>query len=146
MPFQAVFSVVNSVALLCWIALVFLPRWPALRTAIQVVVVGGLCTLYAVLIAVYFFRVDGGGFFSLAAVQRLFESPPVALAGWVHYLAFDLFVGLWIARRSDAIGLSRWLQAPILAVTFMFGPIGLLLFSVIDRAGRLNAVAPMRMQ
>jgi len=54
MPFAAIFSAVNSAALLCWLALVLLPRWPAVRITIQFVVVAGLCTLYAVLIAVYF--------------------------------------------------------------------------------------------
>ena len=146
MPFAAIFSAVNSAALLCWLALVLLPRWPAVRITIQFVVVAGLCTLYAVLIAVYFFRVEGGGFFSLPAVQKLFESPGVALAGWVHYLAFDLFVGLWIAMRSDAVGLSRWLQAPILVTTFMFGPIGLLLFAAVERAGRLSFLTVRRTQ
>ncbi len=136
--FDAVFRLVNGTALLCWLALVFLPRWPALRTLIQVVMVGGLCTLYAALVAVFFFQVEGGGFFSLAAVQRLFESPAVALAGWIHYLAFDLFVGLWIAQRCDALGLTRGLQAVLLAVTFMFGPVGLLLVAAIARAEGLR--------
>jgi hypothetical protein len=129
MPLDLIFGIANASALACWIGLVALPRWPVLRRAIPAVVLGGLCFLYAALISVYFFRVEGGGFGSLAAVQRLFESAPVALAGWAHYLAFDLVVGLWIAQRSDAMGLSRWIQAPVLVATFMFGPIGLLLFA-----------------
>jgi len=78
-------------------------------------------------------------FFSLPAVQRLFTSPEIALAGWIHYLAFDLFVGLWLADRGDAMGLSRWIQAPILAATFMFGPFGLLLFYSVLGAERLRS-------
>jgi Domain of unknown function (DUF4281) len=128
LPLDLMFRIANGAALLAWVALIALPRWPLLRTGIQLVVVLGLCLLYALLIQLYFFGVQGGGFFSLAAVQRFFTSPAVALAGWVHYLAFDLFVGLWIARRADRLALSRWLQAPLLATTFMFGPIGLLLF------------------
>lgn len=139
MPLDTLFRIANVAALLCWIALVLLPRWPAVRRTIEVVVVGGLCTLYGVLISVYFFRVEGGGFFSLPAVQRLFESPPVALAGWIHYLAFDLFVGLWIAKSSDEAGLTRWLQTPVLLVTFMFGPLGLLLFVGVVLAQRARA-------
>ena len=49
------------------------------------------------------------------------------IAGWVHYLAFDLFIGVWIAERLDAERLSRWIQTPILIATFLFGPLGLLL-------------------
>lgn len=145
MPWESLFSLANSVAMLCWLALIVLPRRRALRTTIQIVVVAGLCTAYAVLIAVHFFRVEGGGFSSLLAVQRLFESPPVALAGWVHYLAFDLLVGLWIATRSDAEGLPRSLQAPILLVTFMFGPMGLLLWAAVELDRRVRprpAISP----
>jgi hypothetical protein len=123
-----IFSLANQSALLSWAALILLPRWTLLTEGIRWAVLLALSLLYAVLIAVYFFRVEGGGFASLAQVQMLFTSREVALAGWVHYLAFDLFVGLWIARRADEIGLSRIVQAPILAATFMFGPIGFLLF------------------
>lgn len=130
LPLESVFSVANTTALLSWVVLILLPRARALRRLVQVLAVGGLCLTYAVLIQLFFFSVPGGGFSTLVAVQRLFEVPEVALAGWIHYLAFDLFVGLWIAQRADAMGLSRWLQAPMLVVTFMFGPIGLMLFGL----------------
>ena len=130
LPLESVFSVANTTALLSWVVLILLPRARALRRLVQVLAVGGLCLTYAVLIPLFFFSVPGGGFSTLVAVQRLFEVPEVALAGWIHYLAFDLFVGLWIAQRADAMGLSRWLQAPVLVVTFMFGPIGLMLFGL----------------
>ena len=130
LPLESIFSVANTTALVSWLALILLPRALVLRRLIQVLAVGGLCVAYAVLIQLAFFSVQGGGFFSLAAVQRLFEVPEVALAGWIHYLAFDLFIGLWIAQRADAMGLSRWLQAPLLVVTFMFGPIGLMVFGL----------------
>lgn len=129
LPLDALFSTANTLALVCWVGLIVLPRWRLVRRALQIFIVAGLCVLYAVLIQGFFFGVGGGGFSSLAAVQKLFTSREVALAGWVHYLAFDLFVGLWIAGRADEIGVSRWLQGPILLTTFMFGPIGLLMFA-----------------
>ena len=137
LPLEPLFSVANTTALVSWVVLILLPRTRLLRGLVQVLAVGGLCVAYAVLIQLVFFTVPGGGFGSLAAVQRLFEVPAVALAGWIHYLAFDLFVGLWIAQRADAMGLSRWLQAPVLFVTFMFGPIGLMLFGLTAAARRL---------
>ncbi len=138
LPLDAIFSGANTLALMSWLALITLPRWRWLRLVLQVGVVLGLCLLYAVLIQAYFFKVEGGGFFTLNAVQKLFTSREIALAGWIHYLAFDLFVGLWIAQRADFMGLSRWLQAPILITTFMFGPIGLMAFAVVFLATRLN--------
>ena len=130
LPLEPIFSVASTTALVSWVVLILLPRTRVLRRLVQVLAVGGLCVAYAVLVQLVFFSVQGGGFSSLAAVQRLFAVPEVALAGWIHYLAFDLFVGLWIAQRADAMGLSRWLQAPVLVVTFMFGPIGLMLFGL----------------
>lgn len=124
MSVDEVFRMANAIALMCWLGLVAMPRkrwlWLIGQWAIAL-----LCAGYATLVAVYLFP-SGGDFPSLDGVRRLFGSPPVLLAGWVHYLAFDLFVGGWMARRMDAFGLSRWLQAPLLLVTFMLGPVGLL--------------------
>ncbi len=77
------------------------------------------------------FGQSGGGFDSLSAVRQLFTNDWALLAGWVHYLAFDLFVGAWIARDALRAGLSRWLLIPVLPLTFLFGPAGFLLFSVL---------------
>ncbi|MBK1656918.1 ABA4-like family protein [Paracraurococcus ruber] len=135
MPFDEAFRAANLAAMLGWAALILLPRHPWVLLGIRWGVATTLSLLYAVLIAVFFRAEDG--FSSLAEVQALFASPGVALAGWVHYLAFDLLVGLWIAHRADAIALHRMLQAPILAATFLVGPIGFLLFQAVlaTRAG-----------
>ena len=78
---------------------------------------------------------DGGAagrpsadFTTLAGVMALFDSAGGATIGWIHYLAFDLFVGIWIAGNADRHKIARWLQAPILFFTLMAGPIGLLLY------------------
>jgi len=78
---------------------------------------------------------DGGSagrpsadFTTLKGVMALFDSPGGATIGWIHYLAFDLFVGIWIARNADQHKIARWLQVPILFFTLMAGPIGLLLY------------------
>jgi hypothetical protein len=126
MNWETLFGLAGNLALAGWLALICLPRRPWLIRLLRFGVVGVLSALYSSLVFVYFFRVSGG-FGSLAAVKTLFASDPVLLAGWVHYLAFDLFVGVWLAARLDAQRLSRWLQAPILAATFVFGPLGLLL-------------------
>ena len=68
---------------------------------------------------------SGAGFSSLAQVSILFSSPYALLAGWIHYLAFDLFTGAWEARDAKRVGISQWLVAPCLLLTFFFGPIGL---------------------
>jgi hypothetical protein len=128
MDFTQVFSTASSAAMLGWLVLILGPRWPIVLQSLRYALIGGLSLIYAVLIFVYFFRVEGGGFGSIGEVRALFASDPVLVAGWVHYLAFDLFIGCWIAVEADRRGFNRVLQAPILAATFLFGPLGLLLF------------------
>lgn len=132
MTWENGFSVASTAALLGWAALILLPRWTWLRLALRYVLPSLFATAYTALVLVYFFHVDGGGFNSLAQVKALLGTEPTLLAGWIHYLAFDLFVGTWIAGRSDALGLSRLLQAPILLLTFLFGPIGYLVFVAVQ--------------
>jgi Domain of unknown function (DUF4281) len=127
LPLAALFSATSSAALLGWLLLILGPRRPALRWFIGGGIVGSLSLAYGALALAFFFSVPGGGFGTLGEVMQLFTVPEVALAGWVHYLAFDLAVGLWIAQRADSQGVSRWLQAPVLSVTFLFGPLGLLM-------------------
>ncbi len=125
---DTVFSIASSTAMAGWMLLILAPRWDVLVAFIRLGLIGALSLTYAVLVFVYFFRVEGGGFGSIAEVRALFTSDPVLVAGWVHYLAFDLFIGTWIAVEADRRGYNRLLQAPMLVATFMFGPLGLLLF------------------
>lgn len=134
MTLEQIFSLCNTAALVAWILLILAPRWALLTGALRWGVITGLSLLYSVLIAVFFFQVEGGGYGSLEAVQALFADRHVALAGWVHYLAFDLFVGLWIADRADALGLNRIIQAPILLAAFLFGPLGFVMFQAVRAA------------
>lgn len=130
MSVEELFSLANQTALIGWIILIFLPRrWPPLFWVAQFVIPGILAGAYATLALVYFASGEGG-FSSLAGVRSLFEVDEILLAGWIHYLAFDLFVGAWIARRSDEAGISRVIQAVFLGFTFMFGPVGLLLYFI----------------
>jgi Domain of unknown function (DUF4281) len=127
------FSIANPLALIGWIVLaagVVLNR-PFLRDELA----GrwfplGFAVLYSMLIILFFTKTEGG-FDTLANVQRLFTSPWAALAGWVHYLAFDLFVGAKIARGVMERRMSRWLLVPLLPLTFIFGPMGLAGFEVV---------------
>lgn len=127
MEVEQLFGWAGQVAFCGWFILVLLPRNKALIFITQYCLPLGLSALYSGLMLTHFFSSDGG-YGSLAAVRSLFENDFILLAGWVHYLAFDLFVGSWIARHADKVRLSRLLQAPILIATFMFGPLGLGLF------------------
>jgi Domain of unknown function (DUF4281) len=129
MTAETVFQLANSVTLVAWIALalsIIFKRdrfTPLIGFWVPLV----LSALYAMLILLFFANADGG-FDTLANVQRLFTSPWAALAGWVHYLAFDLYVGVWIAGETKRLSLPRWPLIALLPLTFMFGPMGFLGF------------------
>lgn len=134
------FTLGSRLALIGWAVLIFLPRRIALLLAIPKFAIPVLLGLaYSGIMAARFFD-SGGGYNSIEEVRALFAHDEILVAGWLHYLAFDLFVGVWIAERSDAIGLPRLIQTVILAATFLFGPLGLVLF-LLTRAGMSGLVA-----
>lgn len=122
---ESVFSMCSSLALLGWGLLVFLPRQRLAQLLAGLAIPLAISVVYLVLIAQHFGRGEGG-FGSLADVARLFSNPALLLAGWVHYLAFDLFIGGWEVRDAQRHDISHLLVVPCLLLTFMLGPIGLL--------------------
>ena len=131
MKAETIFSIANTLALAGWILLLFVPRWNWTR---KIVISGAIPLLlsvaYLVLIALFFGKADGG-FDSLANVMKLFTNEWAVLAGWIHYLAFDLFVGSWEVNDAQEKNISHWFVIPCLALTFLLGPIGFLLYHII---------------
>jgi hypothetical protein len=128
---EQIFSIANIFALLSWVVLAVAPRWVVTRKAILSGAIPLLLSAaYLILIVLFFGRAEGG-FDSLANVMKLFTNEWATLAGWIHYLAFDLFVGTWEVKDSQARGISHWFVIPCLVLTFLFGPIGFLLYSIL---------------
>ena len=130
MTAEQLFSILNLTTLAAWLPLVFLPRVRWSATVLPVVVPSLLAVVYVAIVAATFAQSEGG-FSSLADVAALFENPWMLLAGWIHYLAFDLFIGGWEVRDAQRRGIRHLLVVPALALTFLFGPAGLLLYLVI---------------
>jgi Domain of unknown function (DUF4281) len=134
------FQYANTTALICWIALVLQPKRVA--PLLRFVVPAALAVLYIWALTTAPKNPDGG-FGSLAQVKALFTQDRAVLAGWVHYLAFDLFIGCWEVMDARERGISHLLVIPCLFLTFMFGPAGLLLYFVLRTAKqRLAGPAP----
>ena len=89
-----------------------------------------LSIAYTVLILIFWWSAEGG-FDSLANVQKLFTQGWIALAGWIHYLAFDLAIGAIVSRQIMERKISRLVLIPILPLAFLFGPIGYLMAQTI---------------
>jgi len=139
MTMEGVFSACNMLALVGWLLLLALPRnQRALRIAGTVIPL----LLAEVYFVVFVLNVRGssGGFSSLAGVAQLFANHGLLLAGWVHYLAFDLFIGAWETRDAMARGVPRLFLAPCLFMTFMLGPIGLICYYIVRARGGKDPV------
>jgi len=127
---ELLFSIVSYSAMAGWL---MLGCGIVLNNALLRDVVAGrvvpliLAIGYTMLILI-FWSGSEGGFGSLGDVDRLFANPWLLLAGWVHYLAFDLFMGAWIARQTAKEDLPRLILVVLLPLTFLFGPAGYLAF------------------
>lgn len=128
-----VFSAVSLLAALQWLLLIVIPKWKVTQWLINHAAVP---LLLAVIYSIYiagFFSIPGGGFGSIQEVRTLFSHDNLLLAGWVHYLAFDLLIGFTIVKSAQAKFVSHWLVIPCLVLTFMFGPCGYLLYQIIQK-------------
>ena len=144
MNWAFLFGFTNALALAGWVMLAALPRGPKSSSIILYGCVAMLCLIYAVLFVLLVSKlVDPGAvggasgqgdFRSIAGIRGLFASDGGIVIGWTHYLAFDLFVGLWIAKDADHKGFSRLVQVPFLFATLMAGPIGLFAWLVTREA------------
>ena len=127
-----VFSLANMIALPMWILMVLLPKWKVTQFLIAYKVIPlVLALVYAVYIVQALMVGSMMDFGTLDSVMALFADETAVLAGWVHYLAFDLLVGMWILEQNKKVGIHQILMAFCLLGTFMFGPIGFLLFIII---------------
>lgn len=127
-----VFSISNTIVLPMWLLMLILPKWKVTRFLIDYKVIPLILSLiYVIYIGI---SLKTGGmmdFGSLSSVMELFTKENAVLAGWVHYLAFDLLVGMWMLDQNRKLGIHQLLMVPCLLGCFMFGPVGFLLFIII---------------
>ena len=134
------FTFVHVIAFAGWAVLLLGPRGQRTAAIILYFGVGLLCLAYAAMFATELRAIVGGDFLSIEGIRSLFASDAGIVIGWTHYLAFDLFIGQWIAKDADNKGFSRIAQGPILLLTLLAGPIGLLVWLIVrERQARAAA-------
>lgn len=138
MQAETIFSIANTLALVSWLLLAILPRFRVTRAVVLTGTVPLLLSAAYLVIIVMFFGTSEGSFSSLAGVMQLFTNPWTVLAGWLHYLAFDLLVGAWEVRDAQKNGVPHLLVIPCLFFTFMLGPIGYLMYVAIRGVVKLR--------
>ena len=126
MSADSLFGLASLVVLPAWILLAAASTWRWTQKLVRAVITA-LALVYLALVVVYLPEAQGG-FSSLESVAQLFANPYLLLAGWIHYLAFDLFVGSWQVGDAMRLGISRLAVVPCLVFTFLLGPIGWLCY------------------
>lgn len=132
MPLELLFKAANYAVIPFWLLLVAAPRWGWTQRLVHGPVVLLLLTpIYAYMRFGYAPAPEGMNFLTLYGVMVGFSAPNVVVAGWIHYLIFDLFVGAWEVRDAQRRGVPHALVIPCLLATLMIGPVGLLLYVVV---------------
>ena len=141
MPYELLFSLFNLSVLPAWALLILAPKWKVTETLVHSMfyplLLGGI--YFGLMIAGMAFGVGASpddpevNFRTIEGVRGIFGSDIGVIVGWAHYLVFDLFVGAWEARDAKRRGFNHWLLIPCLLLTFMFGPVGLLLYVILRK-------------
>jgi hypothetical protein len=126
---DTIFRLCSTVTLFAWLLLIIVsPLWKRTDKLLIGIVITLFCIVYAWLIFSIFKPADIEKFNTLDGVMALFTNKTLVTAGWLHYLAFDLMTGIWIVNNARKYSINHWLTVPALLLTFMLGPVGLLLY------------------
>ena len=131
MDVDRIFIFASSIAFISWSLLFIYPY----STRIRQILYGGVVTcfslLYTGLFISYFDPESFQSFSTLSGLVSLFSNKEAVLLGWIHYLAFDLLAGLYISQDAEKNKLGPWIIRPMFFFTFMTGPLGFLLYTII---------------
>ncbi len=136
-----IFGLANLLAMICWIILVIFPFEKWASNGVFGIAISILAIFYAYMVFSSINPSDFESFSTLEGVMNLFTAKEAVLAGWIHYLAFDLMVGLYIVNDAKQHGVNRWLLIPSLFFTFMLGPVGLLIYKILKFARTKKVLA-----
>jgi hypothetical protein len=132
---ETAFAVVNNAVLPGWIILFGFPRWKHGAWLVSGVIIPGLLAVaYLALVVASSSQPNAAGpeaFFTLQGIMTLFDNPVGVVAGWTHYLVFDLAIGSWEVRDAQAHGIPHKWVVPCLFFTLMLGPVGFLMYLVL---------------
>lgn len=143
---QTLLDLINASVLPAWALLIFAPRWRWTDRLVQsglYPVVLGLLYLGFMICALLFGTNEASvDFTTIDGIAAIFSYPFGVLTAWVHYLVFDLFVGMWEARDARRRGMNHLALVPCLLLTFMAGPVGLLIYFVLRRQWPIDVARP----
>lgn len=137
MTSDIVFQIVNAIVLPQWLLMIVAPRWQPTEFLTKTLLIPAFLALFYIF---YLFfgesDLDFQSFSTLAGIRTLFSKDAGLLAGWIHYLAFDLTVGSWMLRNAQRRYVAHAWLVPCLIFSFLLGPVGLLLYLIVRTVKR----------
>lgn len=127
------YSFVNTIVLIPWLLMIFAPNWKWTKRVISSFAFPAFFAMIYLVLMILFFGQGEGDFSTLEGLNQLFSEPNLVLVGWLHYLAFDLVVGTWEYKDSQALQINCYVVASCLLMTLLVGPIGWLFYLIIRR-------------
>lgn len=135
MDWNTLFFWANTVVIPAWLLLWFLPDSELTKRLVYSylypILLGGSYVVLLVQSMMSGPAVTLDAFTTVEGLQQLFQHPGAWVAGWMHYLLFDLFVGMWIARDALKLSIPKAMVFFPLFFTLLAGPLGLLLYLLV---------------
>jgi len=129
---ELIFKIANLSVVPAWILLAFFPKHKITEKLV-------FSYFWHIVLAVFYTGFifwgmyentnSDGGMDSLESLRIGFLNDKILLAAWIHYLVFDLFVGVWIVKDAEKYSLNKWILTIILFLTLMLGPFGFLIYN-----------------
>lgn len=137
------FGLTFAVAAPFWALMILLPGWSWTRRIIaSPLIVLPVVVIYALLVIPALGEVlPAVANPTLGGVRELLGTANGAAAGWAHMIAFDLFVGRWSWLDSRDRGVPALVMAPVLLLTILLGPLGLLVYLLVRTRYRRTGTA-----
>lgn len=129
------FTIINTSMIFFWGLLIFLPKSKITQSIISYPYVPLVLSFGYIFFLGQVPNIFQADFSSLEGVLDLFKNstPESAAAGWIHYLAFDFWMGAWILQNAQKNKISHLVIVIPLASTFMLGPFGVLLYVILSK-------------
>ena len=125
---------INIGVLPFWLLIIFFPQshlCKYLATSIfPIFLLSGayIFILYQAYIGSFDFIGNFNLYLGLSYVSELFRDDLYLLMFWTHFVAVNLFIGGWILKDSNKFGINKIVLAFPLIITYLIGPIGILLY------------------
>ncbi|CAO3616331.1 unnamed protein product [Cunninghamella blakesleeana] len=137
---DTIFNIVNIIPLPVWLLMSIAPQWNVTHTIVKSHITSIVISIIFVALNIIHFSNDTDefeitGFFSLNVIAYVFSKRFIVLIGWVHYLAFDVFIGSWIFldNLKNKTPLPHFFMILCFLFTYTFGPSGFLLYVTLKK-------------